>query len=154
METLLADEFHQLLLIPDEETRLGMFTFHPDGRPYPHCPDPDCTHRFAEGVFQADAEGILLYRCIALGEDSGSGWIVVSDQRPDRTEFEFFDRLTRRHLGHLRLTGVSNTDGIASTQQGLPGFPMGLFAAVDDDRRVSLIGWDTILEATGLSCFD
>lgn len=47
---------------------------------------------------------------------------------------------------------MDNTDGIASTQQPLPGFPLGLFAAVHDDRSVQLVGWDVILEATGLAC--
>ncbi len=47
---------------------------------------------------------------------------------------------------------MANTDGVASTQQAMPGFPLGLFAAINDDRSVAGIGWDAILGATGLGC--
>ncbi len=50
------------------------------------------------------------------------------------------------------MDGVSNTDGIASTQRPLPDYPLGLFAAIDDDRRVAAVGWDVILSVTGLAC--
>ncbi len=153
IETILVDDLHQILYVPDEESREGVYAFHTDGTPYLNCSrGPVCTHRFAVGLFQADAEGILLYRCPASGPDSGNGFIVVSDQRQDVNEYEFFDRVSWRHLGTLQLEGVDNTDGIASTQQPLPGFPLGLFAAVHDDRSVQLVGWDVILEATGLAC--
>ncbi len=153
IETILADDFYGILYVPDEERRGGIFAFTPDGTPYQNCAGRvDCASQFAEDVFQADAEGILMYRCQASGNDLGTGFLVVSDQRQDATEFEFFDRITWEHLGSLRITGVSNTDGIASTQQPLPEFPLGLLAVVDDDRSVHLLGWDGVLQATGLSC--
>jgi hypothetical protein len=52
----------------------------------------------------------------------------------------------------LVLDGVANTDGIGSTQRALPGFPLGLFAAIDDDTSTVGIGWHRILAATGLGC--
>ena len=52
-------------------------------------------------------------------------------------------------LGTLRLEGISNTDGIASTQRPLPDYPLGLFAAIDDDAATAIVGWDVILEAIG-----
>jgi hypothetical protein len=149
LETMAADERQQLLFVPDENGRSGVGVYDPDGRPYRMHEDD----RFGAGVFDADAEGIVLYRCgsDAAGDD-GRGFLVVSDQRADRTEFEFFDRRSGRHLGAMVLEGVSNTDGIASTQQALPGLPQGLFAAIDDDTRTVGIGWQRILEATGLGC--
>jgi hypothetical protein len=80
------------------------------------------------------------------------GFIVVSDQLPDLTEFEVFDRQTKHHLGAFYVTGVNNTDGIGSTQQPLPMYPLGLLAAVNNDHSVAGIGWAPILEATGISC--
>ena len=72
---------------------------------------------------------------------------MVSDQRSDQTDFEVFDRKSWEHLGTLRLDGVDTTDGIASTQKPLPGYPKGLFVAIDSDRSTVGIGWDRILEA-------
>jgi hypothetical protein len=80
------------------------------------------------------------------------GFIVVADQRWLLSDFEFFDRVTWNHLGTLRLARTNNTDGIASTQQRLPGYPLGLFVAVDDDTRTVGIGWGKVLEAMGLGC--
>ncbi len=149
LETMAADEREQLIYIPDENGRSGVFAVDPTGRPYQRS---GALHLGA-GVFDADAEGIVLYRCESPASgDDGRGFLVVADQRADRTEFELFDRRSWRHLGAFVLEGVSNTDGIGSTQQALPGFPMGLFAAVDDDTRTVGIGWDRILEATGLGC--
>ena len=45
-----------------------------------------------------------------------------------------------------------NTDGIGSTQQSSPGYPTGLFAAIDDDFRTIAVEWSTIFSSTGLSC--
>ena len=95
----------------------------------------------------------MVYTCGVDGvSDDGRGLIVVSDQRADQTDFEFFDRENWTHLGSVRLAGVSNTDGIGSTQRPLPNDPLGVFAAINNDATTVLVGWDTILDATGLSC--
>lgn len=148
LETLLADEYHRVVYVPDEGGRTGIYAFTPELAPYSR----DGRTSFGRGVFQDDAEGILLYRCESSGRDTGRGFIVVSDQREPLTDFEFFDRVSWDHLGTLRLSGVGNTDGIASTQRALPAYPLGLFAAVDDDTRTAGIGWDKILSSLGLSC--
>lgn len=149
LETLAADHFYQVIYIPDENDRSGIYAYNPDGSPY----ERNGSHNFGDGIFQSDGEGIILYTCPADGNgDDGRGLIVVADQRDDQTDYEFFDRQTWAHLGTLRLEGVSNTDGIASTQRPLPDYPLGLFAAVDDDTRAVGLGWDKILQATGLSC--
>ena len=149
LETLVADDREQRIYVPDENGRSGIYAYDPSGAPTA----PHGASRFGAGVFEADAEGIVLYRCGAgASGDDGRGFLVVADQRPDHTEFEFFDRRSWRHLGALVLSGVSNTDGIGSTQRALPGHPDGLFAAIDDDTRTVGIGWQRILAATGLGC--
>jgi Ig-like domain-containing protein len=145
IETVLADPFYQMILVPEEQGasgNAGVYAYHPDGSPYYR----NGTNRFgASGVFDSDEEGILLYTFPSDGmSDDGTGFIVVTDQRIDVTDFEFFDRQSWLHLGVLRLTGVSNTDGIASTQRELPGYPMGLFAAINNDTSTAGLGWDRI----------
>lgn len=149
LETIAADDREQVLYIPDENGGTGVYAYDPSGAPHAK----GATHRLGAGVFDADAEGIVLYRCLdEAGGDDGRGFLVVADQRADETEFEIFDRRSWRHLGAVVLAGVSNTDGIGSTQQAFPRWPLGLFAAIDDDTRTVGIGWHRILEATGLSC--
>ncbi|MFC2160761.1 C45 family autoproteolytic acyltransferase/hydrolase [Acidobacteriota bacterium] len=152
IETVLADDFYQMVLVPEESGPLGnpgVYAFHSDGTPF----EKNGTNRFGnQGEFDSDEEGILLYTFPSSGiEDDGSGFIVVSDQKQSLTDFEFFDRQTWEHLGTLRIEGVSNTDGIASTQKALPDYPMGLFVAINNDSTTVGIGWDVILEKTGLS---
>lgn len=150
LESLLADEAEQVLYLPDEVGRSGVYAYDPDGRPLVPGGGPAFG---GDGVFQADAEGIALYACRdADGRDTGAGWILVADQRSPASDFEVFDRASWAHLGRVQLAGVSGTDGIASTRQALPGHPGGLFAAVDADRRIALVGWDRLLEAMGLRC--
>jgi hypothetical protein len=148
LETMVADDRDQLIYVPDENGGSGVHAYEPLGAPRRGGPNP-----LGAGLFDEDAEGILLYRCApdAAGDD-GEGFLVVADQRSDQTEFEVFDRRSGRHLGAFRLAGVANTDGIASTQRPLPGWPQGVFAAIDDDRSTAVIGWDRILAATGLAC--
>jgi hypothetical protein len=59
-----------------------------------------------------------------------------------------------RHSQFYRfeVSGVNQTDGIAITQQSSPDDPLGLLAVLDDDTSVVGVGWDTILERTGLAC--
>lgn len=147
VETLLADEAYGVIYVPDENSRKGVFAYHPDWRSYERMGRTV----LGEGVFRADAEGIALYvHRTADGQDSGDGLIIVADQQKKLTDFEFFDRRTWAHLGTLRLSGVSNTDGIASTQQEFPAYPLGLFVAINHDETTVGIGWHTIFEATGL----
>lgn len=144
LETMAADRFHQRLYIPDENDRTGIYVYHPDGRPY----EQNGSNRFGQNVFDSDAEGIVIFPCHSRrDEDDGTGFIVVSDQRSDITEFEFFDRQSWEHLGTLKLKGVSNTDGIASIPVSLPGYPKGVFAAVDNDHKTAVVGWDVIFRA-------
>jgi hypothetical protein len=149
-ETVLADDVDQVLYIPDETSRRGVFAYHPDGAPYER---GGATSFGGGGIFEADAEGIALYACHGPdGRDDGRGLLIVSDQKNDATDFEVFDRRSWTHLGRLQLDGVRRTDGIASTERPLPGHPAGLFAAANDDTEVAVVGWDRIQEATGLRC--
>jgi myo-inositol-hexaphosphate 3-phosphohydrolase len=143
LETLVGDDYNQVLYIPDENERNGVYTYSPDGKPL--------GRPFGADVFEDDAEGIIIYRC-RPDEDDGRGFIVVADQRDPLTDFEFFDRNSKAYLGQIHLTGVNNTDGVASTQQSSPRFPSGLLAVIDDDSTTSGVGWDQILAATGLAC--
>lgn len=148
IETVLADDYYQMILVPEEQGPLGnpgVFAYQPDGTPF----ERDGSNRFGNnGEFDSDEEGAVLYTFPANGSgDFGTGFVVVADQKSSQTDFEFFDRRTWAHLGAIRLTGVSNTDGIASTQQPLPGYPLGVLAAINDDRTTVVIGWDRILQA-------
>jgi myo-inositol-hexaphosphate 3-phosphohydrolase len=150
IESVLADDFYQMILVPDEQGpsgNPGIYTYHPDGAPF----ERSGSNRFGnDGEFQADEEGIALYSFPAHGTaDNGTGFVVVSDQRSTETDFEFFDRQTGAHLGTVNLTGVSSTDGIASTQRPLPQFPMGVFAAINNDTTTAVVGWDAIFTAIG-----
>lgn len=143
LETMAADDFYQRIYIPDEQSQTGIYVYNPDGTPYTN----NGSNQFGEGVFDADAEEIIIYKCpLNNPVDIGEGFIVVSDQRSSQTEFEFFDRITWEHLGALKLTGISNTDGIASYPYPLPGYPLGVFAAVDDDHSVAIVGWEKIFK--------
>ena len=127
----------------------GIYAYTPEGQPFLK----NGSNRFGGGgIIQRDAEGIWVYSLPADGKkDKGRGFIIVSDQRKDVTDFEFFDRRTWKHLGTLRLTGVNMTDGLASIQKPMKNYPLGLFAAIDDDRSTVGIGWDKVLKAMGIS---
>ncbi|MGB5847117.1 MAG: phytase [Ignavibacteriaceae bacterium] len=151
LETMAADDFYQRIYIPDENGRTGVYVYNPDGTIYTN----NGSNQFGEDVFDADAEGIIIYKCpLNNPVDNGEGFIVVSDQRSSQTEFEFFDRITWEHVGTLKITGVSNTDGIASYPYPLPDYPLGVFAALNDDHAVAIVGWDKIFDkifaATGI----
>ncbi len=148
VETVIADEFYQRLYIPDEKSRKGVFVFNPDGTPYQQ---NGKDYFGGDGIFDSDEEGILVYTYPSDGvTDDGRGFIVVADQKSSLTDFEFFDRQSWEHLGTLQLEGISNTDGIASTQRSLPDYPIGLFACINNDGSTAGIGWDKIFAATGL----
>ena len=149
LETMAGDDFYQVIYIPDENDRTGIYAYHPDGTPF----EKNGTNNFGgNGIFDADAEGIWIYSCPTNGiGDDGSGFIVVSDQIKSGTEFEFFDRKTWKHLGAIKIDGVGNTDGICSFQRPLPDYPMGLFAAINNDGTTVGVGWDVIFSAIGVT---
>ena len=146
LETMYGDDYYQVLYIPDEGDRSGVYQYDPDGNPA----GPAFGDR---SIFDSDAEGISVYKCFATeGEDSGEGLIIVADQRSRSTDFEVFHRRTKAHLGTINIPGVNNTDGISITQQVSSEYPLGLLAVIDDDTSTVGVGWDTILQKTGLSC--
>ncbi len=146
VETMYGDDYYQVLYIPDERQPSGIYLYDADGNPAgsPFGLPP---------LFERDAEGISVYKCrLPDGDDTGEGLIVVSDQKGDRTDFEVFNRRTKAHLGKINISGVDLTDGIAITQQSSPAYPFGLLVVIDDDLSTVGVGWDTLLEKTGLSC--
>jgi hypothetical protein len=127
VETMYGDDYYQVIYIPDERRPSGVYIYDADGNPA-GSPFGDRT------IFQRDAEGIMVYKCPSPGaDDNGEGLIVVSDQKGGMTDFEVFNRKTKAYLGTINISGVALTDGIAITQQSSPAYPLGLFAAVDDD---------------------
>ncbi len=145
LETMAADSFYQAIYIPDENGGTGVYAYEIDGSSF----ERQGTNVFGATNFDADAEGIIVVTCPLHGPgDDGSGLIVVSDQLAAGTELEFFDRSDWSHLGILKLVGVTNTDGIASTQRPMTNFPDGILAALDNDSSVAGIGWDAVFAAT------
>ena len=153
LEAMWGDSHHQVLYVPDENSRTGVYAYTPDGTPYTR----NGESVFGDDmIFDSDGEGITQYTCPASGPgDDGGGLIVVSDQIDDAdagNDYEVFDRQTWEYLGTfgLRLPDgalVSNTDGIASTQQSSPQYPDGVFAAIQDDTSVAGVGWGQVLDA-------
>ena len=156
LEELLADSYHQVIYVPDEQGNASamnpggvIFAYNPDGSPYLN----NGNNAFADqGIFDGDQEGMVLLTCPLHGaSDDGSGLMIQTDQSFGDNGFEIFDRERWEHLDTLQLVGVSNTDGIASTQRALPGYPLGIFAAVNNDSEVAIVGWGTVFHTTGLS---
>jgi len=145
IETVIADEYHDIVYVPDEHDNTGVWAYTPEGESY----TKNGKNNFGgNGIVQRDAEGIWIYYRNGQGSaDDGSGFIILSDQRKDITDFEFFDRQSWEHLGVIRLTGVDTTDGIAVTQKSMRGYPMGVFAAINDDISTVVIGIDRIIKA-------
>lgn len=147
VETVIADDHHQIVYIPDERGTTGIHAYTPEGKPYLKGGQSS----FADGsIIQRDAEGIWIYGARPGEKDDGKGFIILSDQRQDHSDFEFFDRETWKHLGVLRLDGVDTTDGIASTRLPMEKYPQGLFVAIHRDLSTVGIRWETVLEAFGL----
>lgn len=146
LEAMAGDDFNQVVYIPDENGRSGIYTFDPDGNPVGGAFG-------GGGIFDSDEEGIAVYTCPGDGaSDNGEGLIIVSDQRSSVNDYEFFDRKTKAYLGKLSITGANNTDGIALTQQKSARYPKGIFAAIDDDTSAVVVGWQTISKAANFSC--
>lgn len=148
IETVLVDSERKIIYVPEEQganaKSVGVYAYNVDGTLY----NKEGRNYFGNnGIFNSDEEGIALYAC---GERKG--FIIVSDQRGDKTDFEFFDRDTWEHLGTLNIKGVKNTDGIAVTNKKFDKFPRGIFAAIDNDSETILVGFDEIFEAIKLNC--
>lgn len=153
LETMWGDTHDQVLYVPDENSRTGVYAYRPDGTPYSR----DGRTVFGDAtIFDSDGEGILEYTCPASGVgDDGSGLIVVSDQIDNAVsgnDYEVFDRRSWAHLGTIKLRlpaggFVYNTDGIASTQQGSGRYPAGILAAIQDDASVVGVSWSKLLQA-------
>src|SRR5262249_47873634 len=91
--------------------------------------------------------------------DTGNarGYLIVSDQHTDGTpnQFEMFDRATLASLGNFESPAggtlvTQNTDGAYLEQRPLPGFPDGIFCAVNNDHNCHSYDWTDIAEAMGL----
>ena len=100
LETMWGDNHDQVLYVPDENGRTGVYAYKPDGTPFTR----NGVNLFGSGaIFNSDAEGILEYTCPASGTtDDGTGLIVVSDQIDNSAtgnDYEVFDRRTWAHLG-------------------------------------------------------
>lgn len=160
LETMVGDNYAHMLYIPDENDRTGIYAYDATGN---RMTRNDQSKLGDSTIFDADAEGIIIYTCPSANlNDDGRGFIVVSDQISSASrgnDYEFFDRQTWEYLGKMKLTlpdgtYVHNTDGIASTQQTSSRFVGGLFTAINDDTAVVGLSWQKIVSATGLNCED
>ncbi len=113
-ETVMADTPRNRLYVADESAQdIVVYTL--DGK---------FIRRFGKGVFQAQVEGIVVV-------ETRNGPVLIASDQLERTEFEFFDIRTSRHLG-TTVTTAMRTDGIAVFGKPLPDFPTGLFVAQSD----------------------
>jgi hypothetical protein len=142
LETMQADDFYQNLIIPDESNTTGVYAYYPNGTDYPSTGQ----NNFGAFTIQGDGEGILLYDCSTNPTDQGEGFYVVADQLSPNSEFEFYDRENWEHYGTMKITGVSNTDGVASFPYSIPNYSMGVFAAINNDATTVLVSWETIFD--------
>ena len=110
----------------------------------------DLSGRFAgrtvgDGVFAAQAEGIMLKRCAG-----GGGWWLTTEQGKGRTVFHLFDRGTLAHVGAVAGRTVANTDGIWLQDAPTTRFPDGVLYAVHDDQGLVAFDWRDIAGALSL----
>lgn len=138
VESIAADSTYRRLLIAEELEGASLIKVY------------DWEGRFtgdtiAASFFPNQAEGIVLYAC-----GDSSGYWVATDQGKQVNTFHLFDRVDFRHLGSFQSKTILNTDGIALTQRGFPGFPAGAFFAVHDDGGVAAIAWPQVAEPAGL----
>lgn len=134
VESLYGDAEYNLLLIADEaknQRNIKVFDLDLNFR--------DMT--IGDGLFQSEAEGIALYRCM-----DGSGFWIATDQGKRRNNFLVFDRQTLEFLGGFSGRTTRNTDGIWLTQEAFAGFPQGAFFAVHDDGGVAAFAMEDILQ--------
>lgn len=138
VESIAVDSANQRLLIAEEQERASMVK--------EYATDGSFTGRIIpDSFFPNQAEGIVLYDC-----GGTAGYWITTDQGKAVNTFHVFDRVSLDHLGSFRGERVLNTDGIALTQVGLPGYENGAFYAVHDDGNVAGFRWAAIAGALGL----
>ena len=99
---------------------------------------------FGRGLFQAQAEGVMLRTC------GDGGWWITTEQGKERSTFHLFDRKTLAPVGSFHGNTVANTDGIWNSQQVSARFPQGALYAVHDDQGVVAFDWRDIATALSL----
>jgi hypothetical protein len=148
IEPIFADDLYQRIYVSRGDTAAvnDFGVFEPDGT---------LVQTIGAGTFVGDVEGIALHAC------GPGGYLVVTDQQANPSEFEVYDRATLGHLLTFTLADalgevVDGTDGIDILETPVPGFPAGMFAACDgcgdsDPETMDVIGWDRIAALTGLA---
>jgi len=145
IEALAVDPDTALLYASDEDFGVRIY------RADPAAEDAeDEVGVFGEAGFEADREGISIYRL-----DETRGYILVSNQGADR--FEVFERSPDaarsgkpRYLGGVRLSTRASDGSEVVAANDIPGFPGGLFVAMSTDRTFQFYAWADIAEAAGL----
>lgn len=135
LESIVMDPVSQRALICDEGDGHDVMVYDLQG---------NLITRFGQGLFVDEPEGIVIYD---LG--NGEGYIIVSDQNANPTEYEVFDRKTYQSLGSFS-GPTRTTDGIALTQAALPNLPNGSFYAMHSDDVVHIYDWADIASALHL----
>ena len=134
LESVLIDDYHDRVFFCDEANDYVLI----------HNLAGAVVDTFAQGLFHDDPEGIVLYETT-----DSTGYVIVTDQNASPTEFEVFDRQTLAWMGNF-VGETSGTDGIAITQDSIPGLPKGSFYAIHSDKATHAYKWDDIAAAMGL----
>lgn len=98
---------------------------------------------FATEGFTRDHEGISIYK-----KTDKTGYILVSDQQAN--QFWIFPREGTAENPHdheptkIIKTSTKDSDGSEVTNIPLPGFPLGLFVAMSDDKTFQYYSWEDI----------
>ncbi len=133
VESIMVDAFNQRILIAEEERSVGtaLRAYTLDGA--------YSGRDVGFGTLRFQAEGIALWAC-----PDGSGYWIATDQFPDRSVFQVFDRRALTRVGAFASKRVANTDGIWLRQHASPRFPDGALFAVHDDKAVAAFDWRVI----------
>ena len=138
-ESLWGDPAHDRLLLAEEDasdgTRVKLYDLQGRYR----------GQDLGRGLLRSQAEGIALWACA-----DGSGYWILTDQGPTRSDFHVFDRQQLTHQGSFASPRTANTDGIWLQQTGTERFPAGVFYAVHDDQALSAFDWRDVAAALGL----
>lgn len=133
VESIMVDAFNQRILIAEEDrsvgTALRAYTL---GGAY-------SGRDVGFGTLRSQAEGIALWACA-----DGGGYWIATDQFPDRSVFQVFDRRAVTRVGAFASKQVANTDGIWLRQAASSAFPGGVLFAVHDDKAVAAFDWRVI----------
>lgn len=98
---------------------------------------------FATEGFAKDQEGISIYK-----KTDKTGYILVSDQHANKfwiypREGTLEDPHEHRPIKIIKASTILS-DGNATTNKSLPGFPTGLFVAMSDDKTFQYYSWEDI----------